>query len=99
MIDTSEEQDAIQRDLDRLEHWAHGNLMRINKTEYKVLHLDVGTIPCQHRLRHEQIESSPDEKDSRMLVDERLNMTQQHAQRAQKTNMFWFASKTSWSAG
>ena len=51
--------------------------MRFNKARCKVLHVGQGISKLKYRLGRGWIESSPGDKDSRVLIDEKFNLTGQ----------------------
>ena len=67
--------------------------MRINKAKFKVLHVSWGNPKHRYRLSEELLERSTQEKDLRVSIDERLNMSHQCMPVPRRPTIAWVASR------
>ena len=80
-VNTPAEWDAIQR-----EQCAQENIMRFNKAKRKFLLLGCSNLHYQYKLEEERIEYNLAEENLGVLMDGKLDMSQQFVLAAQKAN-------------
>ena len=85
-VDSLECRETLKRDLDRLESLAITISMKFNKSKCQILHLQWGIPAYMYKLGDECLESSSTERDLRVWVDGMLNMSQECALTAKRTN-------------
>ena len=83
---TLEGREALQRDLDSLEIRATTDRMKFNKGKCWILYLGHGKPGCTYRLENERLQSSSVERDLGVLVNSKLNTSQQCALAAKRAN-------------
>ncbi|KAJ7395803.1 rna-directed dna polymerase from mobile element jockey-like [Pitangus sulphuratus] len=95
VVDTPEGQDAIQEDLSNFKKWVHENLMRFNQANCMVCTWIRATPGINAGQRMNGSRAALAKKDLGVLVDERLDMSQQCALAAQKVKCILGCIKSS----
>ena len=77
IAETLEDRNKIQNDLDRMEHWAESNRMKFNRDNCKVPHLGKRNQLHSYKMVDTWLSKTMSEKDLGIVVDHKLNLSQQ----------------------
>uniref|UniRef100_A0A803TJS6 Reverse transcriptase domain-containing protein n=1 Tax=Anolis carolinensis TaxID=28377 RepID=A0A803TJS6_ANOCA len=86
IANTPEDRSRIQNDFNRLERWAESNKMKFNRDKCKILHFGRKNGMQRYRMGDAWLNNHTCEKDLAVLVDNKLNMSQQCDAAAKKAN-------------
>ena len=84
-----EDRSNIQNDLDQLEHWAENNRMKFNRDKCKVLHVGKRSQTHSYKMRDTWCCNTTSKKDLGIIVDHKLNMSQQFGVAIKKRQMLF----------
>ena len=85
-VHAPEHRERLQADLGRLEKWAINNRMQYNKDKCRVLHLGCKNIQHTYWLGSDPLSSTEVERDLRVIVDSKMNMSCQYDKIISKAN-------------
>ena len=91
IANTLEDRNKLQSDLDRLERWAENNRMKFNRDKCQVLHLGKRKQMHSYKIGDTWLSNTTSEKGLGIVVDHKLNMSQQCDVAAKKQMLFWAA--------
>ncbi|KAJ7404087.1 hypothetical protein WISP_147284 [Willisornis vidua] len=93
-VDSLKGREALQRDLEKSEDWAMTHHGKFYKRKCWILHLGWDNPGCSYRLRNEMLKSSVIKRDLGVLVDDKLNLSQQCPGSQGQPTVSWGASGT-----
>uniref|UniRef100_M3XHM8 Reverse transcriptase domain-containing protein n=1 Tax=Latimeria chalumnae TaxID=7897 RepID=M3XHM8_LATCH len=86
VLDSDSACDELQKDLDTLQNWAVKWQMKFNVGKCKVLHLGVNNPKRLYHLNNQKLESTDNEKDLGIIIDDKLKFSHHSNMAVSKAN-------------